>query len=123
MKKLIYLVIPLIAFSQETNLILEKLINFKSIKTNLDLSYDPFKTAGKSTSFGSQFLDKDASDILKAILNDKAFINESWYSVGDILGGFRIVKITKDTVYLAKGNEYKNLKLTEFKQYVSVKEK
>lgn len=125
MKILIYFMIPLIAFAQNTNAILQELINFKSTTTYLDLSYNPFKKVVKNSFEEANYTlaKKESPSGVKAILNHKAFIDDSWYSVGDILGGFRIEKITNDMVYLKKGNEIKNLKFLESKKYLSVKEK
>jgi len=46
---------------------------------------------------------------LFSIFNDKAKINENWYSLGDFIGNYKIVKIEKETVTLQKKNIEKTL--------------
>jgi len=41
---------------------------------------------------------------LYSIFNDKAKINENWYSLGDFIGNYKLVKIEKESVVLQQQN-------------------
>jgi len=45
--------------------------------------------------------------VLKAIMNDKAFINNQWVKVGQKIGSFTLVDIMDDSVYLKDRNRSK----------------
>ncbi len=44
---------------------------------------------------------------LTAIMNNKAFINGQWVKVGEKVGGYTLVDIMDDSVYLKDGNRSK----------------
>lgn len=126
MKLLMFLFIPVIVFSQEAEEALDKLLKYKHEKINIQINYSPFKKKvieNESKEFASSETVKKTGDIVKAIFNNRAFINNKWYTIGDEIGSFKILKISKDTVYMSKGNTLKNLQLKNFKKYIVVKEK
>ncbi len=51
--------------------------------------------------------DKVDSFSLTAIMNNSAFINNSWVKVGENVDGYKLVDVMKDSVYLKDGNKTK----------------
>jgi len=49
---------------------------------------------------------------LKAIVNDRALINEKWYRIGDTIGSYKVIKIDFTTVILK--NAHKKVVLTTY---------
>jgi len=63
--------------------------------------------------FGQQEVDLS----LQAILNQKAFIQDKWYGIGDKIGTFYIYKITNNEVILVdKKSQQKMLRLKKNKK-------
>ena len=58
---------------------------------------------------------------LKAILLNKANIDSKWYAVGDIVDGYKIANITKNSVFLVKGDEKQELILKNGSKNVEIK--
>ena len=58
---------------------------------------------------------------LKAILLSKANIDSKWYAVGDIVDGYKITNITKNGVFLVKGDEKQELILKNGSKNVEIK--
>jgi hypothetical protein len=46
---------------------------------------------------------------LRAIINKTALINKKWYNLGDIIHGYKLIKITTTDVILKKGTKRKHL--------------
>jgi hypothetical protein len=46
---------------------------------------------------------------LTGIINNKAHINGQWVKVGDKVGGYKVVDIMDDSVYLKDGNKSKTI--------------
>jgi len=46
---------------------------------------------------------------LKAIMNDKAYINNKWVGIGDKIGSYKVVDIMDDAVYLSNGKKSKTV--------------
>jgi len=44
---------------------------------------------------------------LKAIMNNKAFINDRWVAIGEKIGDYQVVDIMDDSVYLSNGKKTK----------------
>ncbi len=47
------------------------------------------------------------SFVLKAIVNNKAFINNKWYKIGDKVNNYTLVDIMDDSIYLKNGRKSK----------------
>ncbi len=45
--------------------------------------------------------------VLKAIMNDSAFINDRWVKKGDTIDNYKVVDIMEDAVYLSNGKKSK----------------
>ncbi len=45
--------------------------------------------------------------VLKAIMNNRAFINDKWVKKGDNIGNYKVVEILEDAVYLSNGKKNK----------------
>ena len=58
---------------------------------------------------------------LKAILLNKANIDSKWYAVGDIVDGYKIANITRNSVFLVKGDEKQELILKNGSKNVEIK--
>ncbi len=52
---------------------------------------------------------EDLKLILHAIMNGKAYINESWYDVNDTVMGYSLKHVGKNGVVLRNGNNIKKL--------------
>lgn len=58
---------------------------------------------------------------LSAIFNDRAFINNKFYTVGEKIQGYRIKKIYKHSVILQHGRHIKVLRLQQ-KHFLQIKQ-
>ena len=58
---------------------------------------------------------------LKAILLNKVNIDSKWYAVGDIVDGYKIANITRNSVFLVKGDEKQELILKNGSKNVEIK--
>lgn len=123
MKFLLLLLIPILVFSQDVEQALDKLLNYKNIKSEIYVQYSPFKKEVINIEGITEILQQQPGIVLKAIFNNKAFINSRWYEKEDKLDGFSIVDISKNIVYMKKGNIMKNLKLENTKKYITVRKK
>ncbi len=91
---------------------------------DLPVAYDPFDTAQKVIKSAKPVTPRYYRPISKplrlyAIMNDKAFINKKFYTIGAIIDGFRLVAIAKDHVVLQKGR-YKKILFLPKKQILRV---
>lgn len=84
------------------------------------VKYDPFFPKRKKIKTVS--IKKRKILKLKAILNDKAFINGRWFSKGEKVGEYKIIKITPSFVELRKGKKRKILALVPSKRLLEIKD-
>lgn len=115
MKYILFLLLSSILFADVANIILKiKYIETKNIKKKF-LNFD-------YNIFGNNFLNKpeivnniniNTNTNLKifAIFNNKVNINGKWFSLGDYINGYKIIKITSNGVYLMKKSKIIYLKL------------
>jgi hypothetical protein len=120
--------ISLSLFSQSLDVTLDELARFKQKSKPLYINYSPFSVeAAKSFNKGKNVLDSlkvaSGEPTLKAIFNQKAFIDDRWYSVGDKFGKYKIKKIYTNSVALEDNDLIKTLHLDTSKMYLKVKEK
>ena len=106
-----YIFFSLVLFATDINSLILK-INFLSTPYKLKniKNYNVFLNYEKVV---QQVLEKKIRILtLKSIFNNRAYINDSWYKVGDILyGEFKIIKISDNYVLLEKQNHFYKLKL------------
>lgn len=57
---------------------------------------------------------------LKAILNSKSYVNDSWYGIGDDINGCSLFEIGVDSVKIRCGNLIKVLNLNISQKYIEV---
>jgi len=124
MKWLILLLSVELIYSAPINKTIDELLE-KSEKQELKVpSYDPFKRATPLLQKKSKKSSYKALPIeLSAIMNNKSFINGRWYEKGDKTPEGRVVKITKDAVYLRQGKKTKILRLHNQKRLFDMHEK
>lgn len=129
MKILFLFLTPLLILATEVDDVLQKLLTYKSDKTKLHVAYNPFVLPQiQQDSITGATTDVEQTNQLvpvrlKAILNNKAFIDNGWRGIGDMLGDAKIIKISETAVYLQKTDKVETLELTKFKKYVSTKDK
>ena len=103
MKKIIVLLLVLIFSSKAT--------------TMRVVPYDPFKKVDlllKKHNKNRNLLRYNKPKIsVSAIFNDKAFINGKFYKIGDIIHGYRIIKISKKAVWMRKNSIIKRVFLVK----------
>lgn len=123
---LLFFSILFYSYAHDTQAILEKLTHFKTDKRALHVKYSPFKVDTLPSKIKSSPVSSALSTsewTLKAIFNQKAFINDSWYKVGQSVGKYRVKSIYDTGIVLENGKIIKTLKLDTSKMYLHVKEK
>ncbi|WP_178139882.1 hypothetical protein [uncultured Campylobacter sp.] len=106
--------------------IFEKIEEKRSGLSDIELSsiknpfkQEPIKTTTDQNSSIAPQASKGLS--LKAILLNRANIDSKWYAVGDIVDGYKIANITKNSVFLVKGDEKQELILKNGSKNVEIK--
>ena len=106
--------------------IFEKINDKRSGLSDIELSsiknpfkQEPIKTTTDQNSSIAPQASKGLS--LKAILLNKANIDSKWYAVGDIVDGYKIANITRNSVFLVKGDEKQELILKNGSKNVEIK--
>ncbi len=112
----------------EINDISEKIAKINSsVKKNQKLDYkvyDPFATAKPILKI-KKIVKKSKiyhPITVEAILNNKAFIENKWYSVKDKIRGFKIISIKKDGIMIVKNNKKSLIKLRGVGNMIQIKE-
>ena len=96
---------------------------------DINVSYDPFFKAEKIISLkkkvqkNSLKKPKKVRFVFLTVLNHKAFINGSWYSQGEKLHGFKILKIYSNKVILQKRKKKVVLKIGKKRKILNIVEK
>lgn len=123
MKKILLSLLPLTVFlnadlsvEQIQNMVLSIHEKREGVKLEtLETTVSPFiRLAGDSngTTFGTPVKEEEKL-VLHAIVNGKAFINESWSNIGDTIMGYTLKFIGSKGVVLRNGNHIKKLFLHE----------
>lgn len=60
--------------------------------------------------------------VVTAVMNDKAFINDRWYKIGDSVNGQQITSIQANFVTLKEGNRLTMLGVGNQQRYLKMKE-
>lgn len=55
---------------------------------------------------------------VKGIVNKKVNINDNWLGKGDMIDGYRVIYISNDSVKVKKGNETRELSVSEVKRVI-----
>ena len=128
MKKILFLVaiLNVLFASNESDIKLEELMNAQNTQSNIVIDYNPFITQGTILGAITNTAQSTGESMralrLVAIINQKAFINGQWYSVGQSIDGNKIVKIYKQSVDLKKGNKITHLAYEEARELLHVKD-
>lgn len=82
-------------------------INDKFVNLDLHIDFSKYflKKLDKKLFLQKIQTEKINSLKLKAVLNNYAFINNSWYKKNDVIYGLKLVSIKKDTVILKRNNK------------------
>lgn len=125
---LIFFSILLYAFDVES--ITKKIENMEASSNTYDKInyqiYNPFATAKpivKKSVTSEIVMSRPFPIVLKTILNEKAFINDRWYSVGDVFREYKIQAILKSLVVLAKESELKIINMDVSQSKINIKTK
>ena len=89
----------------------EKREGVKSV--TLETTKDPFIQLSEENNVTSLITPEEAKLVLHAIVNGKAYINDSWSSLGDTIMGYTVKYIGQRGVVLRNGNHVKKLFLHE----------
>lgn len=128
MKKILFLVaiLNLLFATNESDTKLDELMHYQNNQPNIIIDYNPFMTPA-ATETGTVNAVQSSTESrralrLVAIINQKAFINGQWYSIGQSVEGHKIVKIYKQSVELKKGNKTTHLAYEEARELLHVKD-
>jgi uncharacterized Zn ribbon protein len=89
------------------------------------VNYDPFAKAKEiiiDKNYNHHRVKKRTSLQLVAILNNRAYINGHFYTIGDSISKYRIIKIANDAVWLKRGKKIKQIRL-KYKHIVKIRSK
>jgi len=79
--------------------------------------YNPFVKIKKKAETKEKRVKHDISEIkeknlvLYAIFQNRVNINGKWFKVGDVVNGYKIIKINTYGIYLSKNNKIKKISL------------
>lgn len=125
MKSILLLLIVGIVYAAPIEKTIDELLD-NEVKADLKIPlYDPFQRAQpllKKKSKPRRYR-KSAPRQLSAIMNSKAFFAGKWYKLGDISPEGKLVKVTKDSIYLRQGSKTKVLRLQKRKSMFKIHEK
>ncbi len=118
-------------FGDKLALKLQKLIDNKSEKSVEILKYNPFFTkkemkqmdSKKSNSIKQEKTVKKIDLKLITILDNKAFVGGRWIAKNDIIYGYRVKKILKNSVVLKSRKKEIVLKFRKTKEILKVRKK
>jgi len=115
MKKIIIFLAMVFAYSDVYTIItqIKKMESFKPEfkkiqKYNIFSSFDINNNSVKSV---TSFAAKADNLIINAIFQNRVNINGTWYKLGDMIEGYRIVKVYNNEVILKRDNKIKKLVL------------
>jgi len=120
MKKIIFITVGIFLYADISNVLLkiDKLENFKRTFMKIDLPVCKNTTPKQETIFTNSSKSENKL-ILNAIFNKKALINNEWVKSGDILNGYKVMKVFSKQVVLKRG---KNIIVLKFnKSLIKVK--
>ena len=90
---------------RESNISAQKLKEIPS--PILEIPVDKNATLDENGSVAPEYEPNLETFILKAIMNNKAFINDKWVAIGEKIGDYKLVDIMDDSVYLTNGKKSK----------------
>ena len=102
---------------------MDRLKSSKKIVSTLDYNvYDPFATAKPILKQKKAKKQKKYHRIIKlqTVLNGRVLIKNKWYSVGDKVYGYKIVKIDQNGISLYKNKKTKKVLFKKRKDFVHI---
>ena len=115
MKKIIFVTFCSLLYADITYIIheIEKIEKFKPLFKKIRY-YNIFEYEADIAEKNITTISKKESYDLKiyAIFQNRVNINGKWFKIGDIINGYKVLKITNDDVYLKKNNEILILSIT-----------
>lgn len=85
--------------------------------------YDPFQKGKKIVSKMISVKKSTKALHVTTILNNKAFINSQWNSVGDTIEGYKIVQITNSSVLARKNGKIVKIGIEKSKKLLKIRDK
>jgi len=86
-------------------------------------TYDPFQEGKKVVSKMISAKQPTKSLHVIMILNNKAFINSKWNSVGDTIEGYKIIQITNRSVLARKNGKIVKIGIEKSKKLLKIRDK
>ncbi len=123
MKKILFLLIAVLLYGDISDIItyikkmesytpeFKRIVNYNVFSDIIEEKSENLKINGNISN--SIYVNKNIA--IYAVFQNKININGQWYKIGDIVYGYKIVKITNDKVFLKKNNR---IKIIEFKTSV-----
>lgn len=99
------------------------LINVQTKSYKPRISYDPFINTKKIVDATTQSASVEKSLLVMAILNNKAYIESKWRSVGDEFLGYKVLQINVDSVLVKKEKKIVKLKFKKANNVLKVRNK
>lgn len=81
----------------------------------------PFKIVRKEANATNGETGEANVMLLTAIMGNKARINGSWYQLGSVIGGYKMIAVGKTKVILANNQDKQELKLTRGGKDIDIK--
>lgn len=122
MKKLALLVIAcVLANANNLQSRIENLINNTQENQKLKINYNPFGSAEVIVQqvFKNSVVQKTLHVV--SIINNKAYINSSWRSVGDEFSGYKVLQINDNSVLVKKEDKILKLSLKKSSQLLKIR--
>lgn len=85
--------------------------------------YDPFQKGKKIVAKMISVKKPIKALHVTTILNNKAFINSKWNSVGDTIEGYKIVQITNSSVLARKNGKIVKIGIEKSKKLLKIRDK
>ena len=123
MKFLLILSVAISIYAQDLKGRIEKLILPPEKSPIVQIKYDPFKKGQEVVK--KTFDVKAVEDTLHVttVLNNRVFVNSSWYKVGDEVNGYKIIQIRENEVLTKKDGKILKFGLKRQKSIVKVEDK
>ncbi len=105
MKLLLIFIVMLNVYAEDLKQRIDKLIIPPKKQKIIYTQYDPFRRGDEVVKKVISRKNIDNTFFVTSILNGKVFVNSAWYSVGDLVNGYKIIQITQNSVLAKKGGK------------------
>lgn len=123
MKVVLIVAIVMNLYAQDLKQRIEKLTIPPKAKTIVHVKYDPFQKAKVVVEKAVAEKQQDRALHVTTILNNKAFVNSQWHSVGDEIYGYKIIQIREDGLLAKKSGNIVKFGIKKRDNIVKVEDK